>query len=74
EVPATPNTPASTRDKTLDDLKPKEKICEACDIRATNIILQGLPPDVYTLLNHHSVAKEIWDRVKLLIEGLERSL
>ncbi|GKC94349.1 hypothetical protein Tco_1159791, partial [Tanacetum coccineum] len=51
-----------------------EKIREACDIRATNIVLQGLPPDVYSLVNHHTVAKEIWDRVKLLIEGLELSL
>ncbi|GKD15041.1 hypothetical protein Tco_1199448 [Tanacetum coccineum] len=42
EVPATPNTPASTRDIILDDLTPEEKIHEACDIRETNIILQGL--------------------------------
>ncbi|GKB00021.1 hypothetical protein Tco_0828014 [Tanacetum coccineum] len=28
----------------------------------------GLPPDVYTLVNHHTHAKKIWDRVKLLIE------
>ncbi|GJU59018.1 hypothetical protein Tco_1236784 [Tanacetum coccineum] len=46
----------------------KEKILEECDIRATNIVLQGLPPDVYILMNHHTEAKEIWDRIKLLIE------
>ncbi|GJR14887.1 hypothetical protein Tco_0797539 [Tanacetum coccineum] len=40
-------------------------------IDATNIILQGLPPDVYTLVNHHKVAKEIWDKVKLLMEGFD---
>ncbi|GJZ02450.1 hypothetical protein Tco_0520411 [Tanacetum coccineum] len=34
----------------------------------------GLPPDVYTLVNHHTIAKEIWDRVKLLIEGTELSM
>ncbi|GJU85460.1 hypothetical protein Tco_1293006 [Tanacetum coccineum] len=64
----------STSYKTLarkTDLIPKEKIHEVCDIRATNIILQGLPPDVYTLVNHHIIAKEIWDRVKLLIKGLK---
>nr|GEY72294.1 hypothetical protein [Tanacetum cinerariifolium] len=33
---------------------------------ATNIVLQGLPPDMYAIFNHHEVAKEIWDRVKLL--------
>ncbi|GJV36814.1 retrovirus-related pol polyprotein from transposon TNT 1-94 [Tanacetum coccineum] len=42
EVPATPTTPASKRFRTMDDLTEAEKICEACDIRATNIILQGL--------------------------------
>ncbi|GKA55028.1 hypothetical protein Tco_0753977 [Tanacetum coccineum] len=69
EVPATPTTFASTRDRTYEDLTEAEKIREAYDIRATNIVLQGLPPDVYSLVNHHTVAKEIWDRVKLLIEG-----
>ncbi|GJZ87437.1 hypothetical protein Tco_0659047 [Tanacetum coccineum] len=74
EVLATPNTPASTRHRTIDDLTKAEKIREACDIRATDIVLQGLPPEVYTHVNHHKVAKEIWDRVKLLIEGSELSL
>ncbi|GJS97016.1 hypothetical protein Tco_0803984 [Tanacetum coccineum] len=69
KVPATPTTVAYTRDITNEDLTDKEKIREACGIRATNIVLQGLPLDVYTLVNHHTVAKEIWDRVKLLIEG-----
>ncbi|GKG00198.1 hypothetical protein Tco_0301888, partial [Tanacetum coccineum] len=67
-------TTASTRPRTFNDLTNKEKIRESCDIRATNIALQGLPPDVYTLVNHHTVAKEIWDKVKLLIEGTELSL
>ncbi|GJY64609.1 integrase, catalytic region, zinc finger, CCHC-type containing protein [Tanacetum coccineum] len=37
----------------------------------TNIILLGLPADIYTLVNHHKTAKEIWDRVKELMEGTE---
>ncbi|GKA70027.1 hypothetical protein Tco_0776091 [Tanacetum coccineum] len=53
-----------TRPKTYEELTDKEKIREEYDIRATNIVLQGLPPDVYNLVNHHIVAKEIWDRVK----------
>ncbi|GJU72711.1 hypothetical protein Tco_1264116 [Tanacetum coccineum] len=69
EVPGTPTLQASTRPRTYDDLNDKEKIHEECDIRATNIVLQGLPPNVYTLVNHHTISKEIWDRVKLLIEG-----
>ncbi|GJY39559.1 retrovirus-related pol polyprotein from transposon TNT 1-94 [Tanacetum coccineum] len=58
----------------MDDLSPEENIREACDIKATNIILQGLPSDVYSLVNHHTVSKELCDRVKLLIEGSELSL
>ncbi|GKE37895.1 hypothetical protein Tco_1461300 [Tanacetum coccineum] len=35
----------------------------------------GLPPDVYAIVNHHKVAKEIWDRVvKLLMQGTKLSL
>ncbi|GJW32397.1 hypothetical protein Tco_0052429 [Tanacetum coccineum] len=41
------------------------------DIRATNILLQGLPKDIYTLINHYTEAKYIWDNVKMLLEGSE---
>ncbi|GKF07156.1 hypothetical protein Tco_0041380, partial [Tanacetum coccineum] len=34
----------------------------------------GLPPDVYAIVNHHKVSKEIWDRVKLLMQGTKLSL
>ncbi|GKC13039.1 hypothetical protein Tco_1009821 [Tanacetum coccineum] len=44
-----------------------------CDVQATNIILHGLPPDVYELVNHQEAAKDIWDRVKLLMKGTELS-
>ncbi|GKE90517.1 hypothetical protein Tco_1567992, partial [Tanacetum coccineum] len=40
-------------------------------IRATNIILQGLPKDIYSLINHYIDAKDIWDNVKMLLEGSE---
>ncbi|GJZ95442.1 hypothetical protein Tco_0667776 [Tanacetum coccineum] len=39
------------------------------DIRATNILLQGLPKDIYSLINHYTNAKDIWDNVKMLLEG-----
>ncbi|GJU45451.1 hypothetical protein Tco_1202717 [Tanacetum coccineum] len=41
------------------------------DIQATNILLQGLPKDIYTLINHYTDAKDIWDNVKMLLEGFE---
>ncbi|GJX49890.1 hypothetical protein Tco_0276735 [Tanacetum coccineum] len=73
-VPETKTTPATVRDRTYDELTNDEKISESCDIKATNIVLQGLPQDIYNLVNHHKEAKDIWDRVKLLIEGSEISL
>ncbi|GJS40919.1 hypothetical protein Tco_0565962 [Tanacetum coccineum] len=41
------------------------------DIQATNILLQGLPKDIYSLINHYTDAKDIWDNVKMLLEGSE---
>nr|GEX41042.1 hypothetical protein [Tanacetum cinerariifolium] len=37
---------------------------------ATNIILQGLPADIYSLVNRHRVAKGLWERVHLLMQDL----
>ncbi|GJV13805.1 hypothetical protein Tco_1355346 [Tanacetum coccineum] len=70
----TATTPATVRKRRYDELTEAEKIHEACDIKATNIVLQGLPQDIYNLVNHHEEAKHIWDRVKLLIEGSKISL
>ncbi|GKE68233.1 hypothetical protein Tco_1526305 [Tanacetum coccineum] len=33
----------------------------------------GLPLDVYSLVNNCKVAKDIWDRVKLLMQGTKLS-
>nr|GEZ54216.1 integrase, catalytic region, zinc finger, CCHC-type, peptidase aspartic, catalytic [Tanacetum cinerariifolium] len=40
-----------------------------CDVKATNIILQGLPPEVYALVSTHKVAKELWERIQMLMQG-----
>nr|GEU94700.1 retrovirus-related Pol polyprotein from transposon TNT 1-94 [Tanacetum cinerariifolium] len=53
------------------DLSPEEKDRYNADIRATNILLQGLPKDIYTLINHYTDAKDIWHNVKMLMEGSE---
>ncbi|GJU20513.1 retrovirus-related pol polyprotein from transposon TNT 1-94 [Tanacetum coccineum] len=29
----------------------------------------GLPSDVYSLVNHHRVAKDLWERIQLLMQG-----
>ncbi|GJV02893.1 hypothetical protein Tco_1336462 [Tanacetum coccineum] len=46
-----------------------EKIQADCDVKVTNNILQGLPADIYLLVNHHRVAKDLWERVRLLMQG-----
>ncbi|GJW33242.1 hypothetical protein Tco_0053274 [Tanacetum coccineum] len=57
-----------TRTKKYEELSATEKIQADCDLKATNIILQGLPSDVYSLVNHHRVAKDLWERVQLLMQ------
>nr|GEW98806.1 ribonuclease H-like domain-containing protein [Tanacetum cinerariifolium] len=37
--------------------------------KATNIILQGLPFDIYSLVIHHRVGKDLWERIQLLMQG-----
>ncbi|GJY49014.1 hypothetical protein Tco_0438970 [Tanacetum coccineum] len=64
----------TTRKEKYEELSAAEKLQAHCDLKATNIILQVLPPDVYSIINHHRVAKEIWDRVKLLMQGTKMSL
>ncbi|GKB70110.1 integrase, catalytic region, zinc finger, CCHC-type containing protein [Tanacetum coccineum] len=46
-------------------LTPAETIQADCDIKAINIILQGLPTEIYTLVSQHRVAKDIWEKIKL---------
>ncbi|GJW61269.1 hypothetical protein Tco_0110604 [Tanacetum coccineum] len=58
-----------TRPKKYSELSATEVIQADCDIKATNIILQGLPPEVYALVSNHKVAKELWARIQLLMQG-----
>nr|GEU79119.1 hypothetical protein [Tanacetum cinerariifolium] len=52
------------RPRVYSDLTPEEKDRYNADIRATNILLQWLPNDIYTLINHYTDAKDIWDNHK----------
>ncbi|GKB39871.1 hypothetical protein Tco_0884813 [Tanacetum coccineum] len=58
------------RTKKYDELSATEKIQADCDMKETNIILQGLPSDIYSLVNHHRVAKDLWERIQLLMQDL----
>ncbi|GJZ25291.1 retrovirus-related pol polyprotein from transposon TNT 1-94 [Tanacetum coccineum] len=53
-----------TRPKKYYELSTTEAIQADCDI-----ILQGLPPEVYALVSNHKVAKELWEIIQLLMQG-----
>nr|GEY12155.1 retrovirus-related Pol polyprotein from transposon TNT 1-94 [Tanacetum cinerariifolium] len=58
-----------TSPKKYSELSPTEAIQADRDIKVTNIILQGLPPEVYALISNHKVTKELWERIQLLMQG-----
>ncbi|GJY50008.1 hypothetical protein Tco_0439964 [Tanacetum coccineum] len=62
-----------TRPKKYSELTEAQQLQDDYDVQATNIILHGIPPDVYSLSNHQEATKDIWDRVKLLMKGTEVS-
>nr|GEU84905.1 hypothetical protein [Tanacetum cinerariifolium] len=49
-----------TRTKKYVELSAAKKIQVDYDTKETNIILQGLPDDIYSLVNHHRVSKDLW--------------
>ncbi|GJR62930.1 hypothetical protein Tco_1505092 [Tanacetum coccineum] len=57
------------RTKKYVELSATEKIQADCDMKVINIILQGLPADIYSLVNHYRVAKDLWEKVQLLMQG-----
>nr|GFB88768.1 hypothetical protein [Tanacetum cinerariifolium] len=58
-----------TRLKKYSELSAAEAIQADCDVKATNIILQGLPSKVYALVSTHKVAKKLWERIQMLMQG-----
>nr|GEX70524.1 hypothetical protein [Tanacetum cinerariifolium] len=58
-----------TRLKKYSELSATEAIQADCDVKAINIILQGLTPEVYALVSTHKVAKELWERIQMLMQG-----
>ncbi|GJV68203.1 retrovirus-related pol polyprotein from transposon TNT 1-94 [Tanacetum coccineum] len=58
-----------TRLKEYVELTPAEAIQADCDIKAINIILQGLPTEIYALVSQHRVAKDLWEKINSLMQG-----
>ncbi|GKA14659.1 hypothetical protein Tco_0694305 [Tanacetum coccineum] len=57
-----------TRPKKYSKLAKAQQLQDDCDVQATNIILHGLSPDMYALVNHQEAAKDIWDKGETLYE------
>ncbi|GKB99762.1 hypothetical protein Tco_0985899 [Tanacetum coccineum] len=59
----------ATRLKECTELTAAKTIQADCDTKAINIILQGIPPKIYALFSQHCVAKDIWEKIQLLMQG-----
>nr|GFA38047.1 hypothetical protein [Tanacetum cinerariifolium] len=57
--PSVTETDGTNRTMKYEELSATEKIQADCNCKATNIVFQGLPQDVYAIVNHHKVAKDI---------------
>nr|GFB06490.1 hypothetical protein [Tanacetum cinerariifolium] len=53
----------------LESVEHVEAIQADRNVKATNIIRQGFPPEVYALVSTHKVAKELWERIQMLMQG-----
>nr|GEV24423.1 hypothetical protein [Tanacetum cinerariifolium] len=58
-----------TRLKKYSELSLTEAIQADYDVKATNIILQALPSEIYALVSTHKVAKDLWERIQMLMQG-----
>nr|GFB16299.1 hypothetical protein [Tanacetum cinerariifolium] len=58
-----------TRLKKYFELSAAEAIQADCDVKATNIILQALPLEIYALVSTHKVAKDLWEQIQMLMQG-----
>nr|GEU39100.1 retrovirus-related Pol polyprotein from transposon TNT 1-94 [Tanacetum cinerariifolium] len=59
----------ASRPKKYSELSATKAIQADCNVKATNIILQGLPPEVYALVSNHKVVKELWEIIQMLMQG-----
>nr|GEX39512.1 integrase, catalytic region, zinc finger, CCHC-type, peptidase aspartic, catalytic [Tanacetum cinerariifolium] len=58
-----------TRLKKYSELSSAEATQADYNVKATNIILQALPLEIYALVSMHKVAKDLWERIQMLMQG-----
>nr|GEW15395.1 hypothetical protein [Tanacetum cinerariifolium]GEW58928.1 hypothetical protein [Tanacetum cinerariifolium] len=57
------------RTKKYVELSATETIQANCDLKETNIILQGLSSYIYSIFNQHRVSKDLWEIIQILMQG-----
>ncbi|GJW58807.1 hypothetical protein Tco_0105538 [Tanacetum coccineum] len=58
-----------TMPRKYSELSPTNAIQADCDVKATNIILQGIPLEIYALVSNHRISKDLWEQIQLLMQG-----
>nr|GEU76592.1 hypothetical protein [Tanacetum cinerariifolium] len=58
-----------TRLKKYSELSSTEATHADCDVKATNIILQALPSEIYALVSTHKVAKDLGEQIQIPMQG-----
>nr|GFB52253.1 hypothetical protein [Tanacetum cinerariifolium] len=53
----------------LESVEHAEATQPDCDVKATNIIIRALPPEIYALVSTQKVAKDLWERIQMLMQG-----
>nr|GEV42865.1 hypothetical protein [Tanacetum cinerariifolium] len=59
-----------TRTNKYVELSATEKLQANCDMKTINIILEGLPTKIDSLVNHHRVAKDLWEKFNFLCKTI----
>ncbi|GKE25336.1 hypothetical protein Tco_1436848, partial [Tanacetum coccineum] len=62
------------RKKLDSEFNDEENKLKMADTQAEIILSQGLPRHIFNILNQTSTAQEIWNNVKLLMQGSRRTL
>ncbi|GKE13393.1 hypothetical protein Tco_1416944, partial [Tanacetum coccineum] len=70
DLNATPPVAPSSHEQTDDELTEKETKQINTDDKAIQTSLIGLPEDIYAAVDSCEIAKEIWERVELMMKGL----
>ena len=59
----------TTRERTYEEMTDAQKNEADAAVKAINILLQAVPPEIYAVIHHHQTAKEMWDNLDILMRG-----